>query len=224
MSGNLEYNYKFGKNEDKQNKISFGYSGFAEYMVSKFRFTFGNPNTGSAPYNAPINDIDIYIQNDIANNFVSFTEQSTAEWKTKVFQRADGAYTNFLFHVNDKLEFNVGVRAENTIREYKFKSIVDPISNPYRKKTNENLYILPSLNVKYATNDISNLRFAVSKSYTKPVLFESLDINLINADGTTEFGNSNLDNSENYNADLKFEIFPTKKRNVCCNFICKIYW
>jgi len=190
-------------------------------MISKFRFTFGNPNTGSAPYNAPANDIDQFIQNDIANNFLSFTEQSTAEWKTKVFQRADGAYTNFLFHLNEKLEFNVGIRAENTIREYKYKSIVDPISNPYRKKTNENLYILPSLNVKYATNDKSNLRLAVSKTYTKPILFESLDINLINADGTTELGNSNLDNSENYNADFKFELFPTNKEMFAATLFAK---
>lgn len=221
MSGNLEYNYKFGKNEDKLNKLSFGYSGFAEYMISSFRFTFGNPNAGSTPYIAPVNDIDAFIQNDIANNFLSFTEQSTAEWKTKVFQRADGAYTNLLLHANEKLEFNVGLRVENTIREYKFKSIVDPITNPYRLKTNENLYVLPSLNVKYATNDNSNLRFAASKTYTKPVLFESLDINLINADGTTELGNSNLDNSENYNADLKFEIFPTSKEMFAATLFAK---
>lgn len=221
LSGNLEYNLKFGKNEDNLNKLSFGYSGFAEYMVSKFRFTFGKPNSGSAPYDAPVNDIDEYIQNDIANNFLSFTEQSTAEWKTKVFQRADGAYTNLLLNVNEKLEFNVGLRAENTIREYKYKSIVDPITNPYRKKTSENLYILPSLNIKYAINEDRNLRLAVSKTYTKPVLFESLDINLINADGTTERGNSDIENSENYNADLKFEVFPTNKEMFAATLFAK---
>lgn len=221
VSGNLEYVLKFGKNEDRKNKLSFGYSGFEEYMISKFRFTFGNPNNGSAPYNAPVNEIDQYIQNDVTNNFVSFTEQSTAEWKTKVSQRADGLYTNFLYNVNEKLEFNVGVRAENTIREYKYKSIVDPITNPYRKKTTENLYILPSLNIKYNTTDKSNLRLAVSKTYTKPVLFESLDINLINADGTTERGNSDIENSENLNADLKFELFPTSKEMFAATLFAK---
>ena len=221
VSGNLEYVFKFGKNEDRKNKLSFGYSGFEEYMISKFRFSFGNPNTGSAPYNAPVNEIDQYIQNDVTNNFVSFTEQSTAEWKTKVSQRADGLYTNFLYNINEKLEFNVGVRAENTIREYKYKSIVDPITNPYRKKTTENLYILPSLNIKYTTTDKSNLRLAVSKTYTKPVLFESLDINLINADGTTERGNSDIENSENINADLKFELFPTSKELFAATLFAK---
>lgn len=221
MSGNLEYNYKFGKKEAAKNKLSFGYSGFAEYVVSKFRFTFGVPNSGATAYNVIVNDINSSIQNDIDNNFISFTEQSTAEWKTKVFQRADGFYSKLLLNISEKLEMNIGVRAENTIREYKFKSIVDPISNPYRKKTNENLYILPSINLKYTTSETSNLRFASSKTYTKPVLFESLDINLINADGTTERGNSNIENSENYNTDLKFEIFPTKNELFAATLFAK---
>lgn len=221
LSGNLEYNYKFGKNEDRKHKFSFGYNGFAEYMVSKFRFTFGVPNSGATPYNVVVNEIDQAIQDDIASNFLSFTEQSSAEWKTKVMQRADALYSKLLFNFSEKLELNVGLRAENTLREYKFKSIVDPISNPYRKKTNENLYILPSVNVKYALNDNSNLRFAASKTYTKPVLFESLDINLINADGTTERGNSNIENSENYNVDVKFELFPTKNELFAATLFTK---
>jgi len=221
MSGNIEYNFKFGKNEDAKNKLSFGYNSFAEYMVSKFRFTFGVPNAGATPYDVAVNQIDAAIQNNIANNFVSFTEQSTAEWKTKVYQRADGFYTKFLFNATEKLEFNIGIRAENTIREYKFKSIVDPISNPYRSINNDNLYILPSINVKYVTTEKSNLRFAASKTYTKPVLFESLNINLINADGTTELGNPLLENSENYNADLKFEVFPTKNELFAATVFAK---
>lgn len=221
MSGNIEYNFKFGKNEDAKNKLSFGYNGFAEYMVSKFRFTFGVPNAGATPYDVAVNQIDAAIQNDIASNFVSFTEQSTAEWKTKVYQRADGFYTKFLFNATEKLEFNIGIRAENTIREYKFKSIVDPISNPYRSINNDNLYILPSINVKYVTTEKSNLRFAASKTYTKPILFESLNINLINADGTTELGNPLLENSDNYNADLKFEVFPTKNELFAATVFAK---
>lgn len=221
LSGNLEYNYKFGKSEDKKHKFSFGYNGFAEYMVSKFRFTFGVPNSGATPYDVVVNEIDQAIQDDIASNFLSFTEQSSAEWKTKVAQRADALYTKLLFNFTEKLELNVGLRAENTIREYKYKSIVDPINNPYREKTNENLYILPSVNVKYVLNDKSNLRLAASKTYTKPVLFESLDINLINADGTTERGNSDIENSENYNIDLKFEMFPTKNELFAATLFSK---
>lgn len=220
-STNLEYNFKFGKNEDLLNKFSFGYSGFAEEMASQFRFTFGNPNSGSSAYNVNPNNINQSILNDINNNFLSFTEQSTAEWETKVKQRADGIYTNLVYHFGEKSELNVGVRAENTSREYRYKSIVDPITNPFRKKTNENLYILPSLSFKYNTTQKSNLRFAASKTYTKPILFESLDINLINADGTTERGNSNIENSENYNADIKFEMFPEKNELFAVTLFAK---
>ena len=221
LSGKLEYNLKFGKNEDKQNKLSIGYNGFAEYMISKFRFAFGKPNGASIPTIVNINEVESTIQSDVANNRLFFQEESSSEYKTKVFQRADGVYTNLLLHLNDKLEINTGLRAENTIREYKFRTISDPISSPYRKKTVEKLYILPSLNVKYVASEKSNIRFTASKTYTKPVLFESLDINLINADGTTERGNSDLINSENYNADFKFEIFPTSKELFAATVFAK---
>ena len=221
FSGKLEYNLKFGKNEDKQNKLSVGYNGFAEYMISKFRFAFGKPNGASIPTIVNINEIESTIQSDVTSNKMYFQEESSSEYKTKVFQRADGIYTNMLVHWNDKLEINTGIRAENTIREYKFRTISDPISSPYRKKIVEKLYILPSLNLKYVASEKSNIRFTASKTYTKPVLFESLDINLINADGTTERGNSDLINSENYNADLKFEIFPTSKELFAATVFAK---
>jgi outer membrane receptor protein involved in Fe transport len=221
LSGKLEYNLKFGKKEDLKNKLSFGYNGFAEYLISKFRFAFGKPNGPSIPYNVAANSIDAEIQKDIAANRVYFQEESSSEYKTKVFQRADGVYTNLLIHLNEKLEFNTGIRLENTIREFRYRTISDPISSPYRKKNLDKLYVLPSLNIKYQATEKSNVRFAASKTYTKPVLFESLDINLINADGTTEIGNSNLINSENYNADLKFELFPTKNEMFAATLFAK---
>ena len=52
-------------------------------------------------------------------------------------------------------------------------------------------------------------------------MFESLDINLINADGTTERGNSDIENSENLNADLKFELFPTSKEMFAATLFAK---
>ena len=100
----MEYNLKFGKNEDKQNKLSVGYNGFAEYMISKFRFAFGKPNGSSIPTIVNINEIESTIQSDVTSNKMYFQEESSSEYKTKVFQRADGAYTNLLLNVNEKLE------------------------------------------------------------------------------------------------------------------------
>ena len=60
-------------------------------------------------------------------------------------------------------------------------------------------------------NEKSNLRFATAKTYTRPVIMEAYPIEYINADGTSIKGNPYLVNSENYNVDLKYELFPTSK-------------
>ncbi|WP_333809434.1 TonB-dependent receptor [Flavobacterium sp.] len=211
MSGLMEYNYKFGKNEDKQNKIAFGYNGYAEYMKTSYRFIAGLPNNANLPASiVNVNNIDSFVQNAIANNEISFREETGGEYKTKINNRVDGFYGNITYNIAPKLELNVGLRAENTIRDLKYRKIIDPIGSPYRKIETNQLDILPSLNLKYAVSETKNIRFAASRTITRPVLFESLPITYINADGTSERGNELLVNSTNNNVDLKFEVFPTK--------------
>jgi outer membrane receptor protein involved in Fe transport len=211
MSGILEYNYKFGKNEDKQNKLTLGYNGYSEYMKTSYRFIAGIPNDASLPaVVVNLNNIDPFIQDAVNNNQISFREETGGDYKTKIFNRVDGFYGNILFNLNSKLELNAGVRAENTIRELSYRTISDPIGSPYRENNLNKLDILPSLNLKYAVNEKNNIRFAASRTITRPVLFESLPITYINADGTSEKGNADLINSTNNNVDLKFEMFPTK--------------
>jgi outer membrane receptor protein involved in Fe transport len=69
---------------------------------------------------------------------------------------------------------------------------------------------LPSASLKYALTEKANLRFAIGQTYTKPVLMEVLPITYINPDGTSVSGNPYLVNSDNFNADIKFEVFPTQ--------------
>jgi len=211
MSGLLEYNYKFGKNEEKQNKLSVGYNGYSEYMKTSYRFIAGLPNNTSLPNTTVnINSIDSFIQQSVANNSISFREETGGEYRTKILSRVDGFYANVVYNLTDKLELNAGVRAENTIRDLKYRMITDPIGSTYRKKETNELQILPAINLKYAVSDTKNIRLAISKTATRPILFESLPITYINADGTSEKGNLDLINSTNTNIDLKFEIFPTK--------------
>lgn len=211
MSGLMEYNYKFGKNEDKQNKIALGYNGYAEYMKTSYRFIAGLPNNASLPASIEnLNNIDSFVQNAVANNDISFREETGGEYKTKIFNRVDAFYGNITYNLTPKLELNAGLRAENTLRDLRYRTISDPIGSTYRKNETNQLDILPSLNLKYAVNETKNIRFAASRTITRPVLFESLPITYINADGTSEKGNALLVNSTNNNVDLKFEVFPTK--------------
>ena len=84
-------------------------------------------------------------------------------------------------------------------------------TKPYHSKlteTVEEYQFLPSLIVKYAINNKQNLRFGASKTYTLPqfkekALFLYEDVN------ETKYGNPFLYASDNYNVDLKWEIFPS---------------
>ena len=210
LSGKLEYNYKFGKNNDRMNKLTVGYNGYAEYMKTSYRFVSGVPNGNQTASIVNLNSINSFIQNDITNNNLSFIESTNGEYKTKLNNRVDAAYANILLNIGEKFELNVGVRAENTTRDLKFRLINDPIGSAYRKKLIEKIDFLPSLNLKYLVSEDSNIRFAASRTITRPVLFETLPRTYISADGTSERGNENLINSTNTNVDIKYEIFPTK--------------
>jgi outer membrane receptor protein involved in Fe transport len=113
-----------------------------------------------------------------------------------------------LLHFAEKWEINAGVRFEQTSRETKYREN-GSFNDPFLKKTLDKTYVLPAASVKYSLNDTANLRFATGLTYTKPVQMEMLPITYINADGTSVSGNPFLVNSDNFNADLKYEIFPT---------------
>jgi outer membrane receptor protein involved in Fe transport len=208
FSGLAEYNLKFGGTE-KNNKLTFGYNGNASDMKSSYRFV--SPINFSAPnITAPLNDIDAQLNSYLASDAFSFRESSNATYQAKLKESTNAGYANLLYKFNEKWEVNGGLRFENVIRETKYRE-PGSFDAPFKTKKHDNKYILPSLNVKYSLNEKSNLRFATAKTYTRPVTMEAYPIEYVNADGTSMKGNPFLVNSENYNADLKYEIFPTSK-------------
>jgi outer membrane receptor protein involved in Fe transport len=206
FSGLAEYNYKFGK-EEKNKKFSVGYNGYASNMESSYRFI--NPTTGPT-FTGSINNIDDNLNPYISNGDFAFRESSNATWQAKLFQSSNAGYANLLYNFDNKWEINGGVRVESTLRETQYRA-QGSFSDPFIKLTYDNLYILPAVNVKYGVNDSSNMRFSATKTYTMPIIMEAYPIEYINADGTSTKGNPYLINSENYNIDLKYELFPTAK-------------
>ena len=131
-------------------------------------------------------------------------------YQAKLKESANAGYANLYYKLNAKLDFNGGFRVENTSRETRYRK-QGSFSDPFVVKKYDNLYILPALNAKYSVTEKSNLRLTLGKTYTRPVVMEAYPIEYINADGTSTKGNPYLENSDNYNADLKYEIFPTGK-------------
>ncbi|MEO8236717.1 MAG: TonB-dependent receptor [Flavobacterium sp.] len=206
VSGLLEYNLKFGK-DGKQNKLTVGYNGNTSKMESSYRFVASN---GSVFSSSDINNIDTKITSDINSNAVYFNESSNTTYKVKLNESANAGYANLFLKFAEKFELNGGVRVESTIKETYYRTL-GSFDDPFKLNKYNNLYVLPSVNLKYLLTETSNLRFAASKTYTKPVVMESFPISYINADNTSTQGNALLKNSDNYNVDLKYEIFPTAK-------------
>jgi outer membrane receptor protein involved in Fe transport len=223
ISGLAEYNYKFGADEagTTKHKVSVGYNGFVGNFETSYRFVFGRPY-GSVPFfTTDINNIDNDLNRDLADNLFRYSEESTGEWNTKLQQSTHAGYANVLYKFSEKFELNAGVRAEMVNRDLKYRPISASFDSPFLKQPLDKTYILPSLNSKYMITDRANLRFAASKTITQPVLFETLPFTYVNADGTSERGNAALLNSENLNADLKFEFYPSQKELLAATVFAK---
>ncbi|WP_162126562.1 TonB-dependent receptor [Flavobacterium phycosphaerae] len=203
----LEYNFKFGKDH----KVSVGYNGNHNFTVSKYRFIqtiknfSGNSNIVINPF-----EVDSQITADLLDYEISFQESSNANWKAKLEETINAGYANLFYKFSEKFDINAGIRFENYDRLTKFKGIGSWDQN-YKKVKSKETYFLPSVNAKYSLNDKSNLRFASSLTYTKPVVMEAFPISIVNPDGTVYQGNQNLENSKNINVDVKYEVFPTAK-------------
>jgi outer membrane receptor protein involved in Fe transport len=211
-----EYNLKFGR-DGKQNKLTVGYNGNSSGMESSYRFV----SSRGGLFTSSINNINDQIVSDLqANNGTSFEENSNSTWKVKLAETANAGYTNLLLKFGEKYELNAGVRVESTTKETKYRGL-GSFDAPFNVSKYDNFYVLPSVNVKYLMNEKSNLRFAASKTYTKPVIMESFPITYQNADGTSVQGNSLLKNSDNYSADLKYELFPSAKEMFAVGVFAK---
>jgi TonB-dependent receptor len=163
-------------------------------------------------FTVDINSPSDLINTNVNAGLINFTEESTGDYKTKLFNNNNAAYANVFLNIGSRLEINGGIRAEQTLREIKYRFTTDATNSKYRKIEKNKTEFLPSINVKYGLNEKSNVRFAASKTLTRPVSIEIMPIQYINPDGTVEIGNPNIDNSSNYNFDLKYELFPSSNQ------------
>lgn len=204
-----EYTFAFGKNNE--NKLTLGYNGNHNFTTSSYRFIVLNKNFTTAS-NFTVNPFEInnQIATDLLNYEVSYQEASNANWKSKLEETTQAGYTGLYYKFSEKFDINAGVRFEVFDRITKYKEI-GSWDQAYKKIKSNELYVLPSVNVKYSVNEKSNLRLAASQTYTKPVIMESFPISIVNPDGTVYQGNPYIENSTNLNMDLKYELFPSSK-------------
>ncbi|WP_037318958.1 TonB-dependent receptor [Salegentibacter sp. Hel_I_6] len=118
------------------------------------------------------------------------------------------AYLNGNFSFSDSFIVSAGLRVENVKQYVNWNTNISSSENQLNvdPSTLDETYFLPSITSRYSFNENSILRLVGSKTYTfpqfkevAPFLYE--DVNF------SSFGNTELQPSDNYNLDLKYEYY-----------------
>ncbi len=117
-------------------------------------------------------------------------------------------YANLDFHFGEKLSGNAGVRFEhdeiNVIWDVaNFVGRVGSIKKEYSE-------LYPSINLKYELNEKNALRFASSLTQTLPEFKELAPFEYVSPTGRVTSGDPDLEKSDVFNVDLKYEFFPSR--------------
>ena len=115
-------------------------------------------------------------------------------------------FVNFDFQLNNKLSGNLGLRYERNELDvtWDVTNYVGRLGNINR--VYESLY--PSVNLKYEIKENQYLRFASSITQTLPEFKELAPFEYVSPTGRVIKGNPELEKSDIYNIDLKYEMFP----------------
>ncbi|QDP84532.1 TonB-dependent receptor [Chryseobacterium sp. SNU WT5] len=218
-----EYAVLLGEKGDRKSypwQVTVGYNGFVDHRSNSYRFINASINTDIAKtvvvdIDRPQQSFEDYIQ----KGYFHFKENTNETvYRSNLYQFVNAGYTSVNFKPNDTWDILVGGRVENSINITRYKKQGD---SDFRDLIRNQYFLLPSLSIKKELNSKSNIRFAASKTLTRPILIEYMPITYINPDNENILGNKDLKNSENYNIDLKYEIFPTNKEMFAINLFVK---
>ena len=220
VAASLSVDYKFNKNADGdyKGKFTVGYSGKnkkRDFEATQFNFKSNNAHLGDI---VDINNLDLFFnQTNYANDFFvisTFRGDATTPGALKPqYYSGDlfvnGGYLNTEYKFN-KLTTVLGLRGEYLLQKVSWNTSLDPVGD---KDELEKIAFLPSLTMKYELNKKQNLRFGFSKTYTLPqfkerVLFVYEEVE------ETKIGNRYLYESDDYNFDLKWEMFPKSEEVI----------
>ncbi len=221
LAANLSVDYKFRKTADGdyKGKFTLGYSArikHRDFEATQFNFKSNNDHLADV---VDINNLDLFFnQQNYANGFFeisTFRGASSAPNATKPqYYKGDlfvnGGYLNTEYKFNSKLTAFLGLRTEYLLQKTKWNTSLAPSGD---KAKLDKIAFLPSLTMKYELNKKQNLRFGFSKTYTFPQFKESVPFIYEEVD-ETKFGNPDLYESDDYNLDLKWEMFPKSEELI----------
>ncbi len=148
---------------------------------------------------------DTFTQENLDRGVFKIAERSPDAYDANLV--ASAAYFDIVFS-KDNFSGNFGLRYEfDQINvDWNVSNYVGRVGSTSREYHN----LLPSLNLKYELNETNFLRFATSITTTLPEFKELSPFAYVAPNGRVSLGNPDLEKSDNYNFDLKWEFFPSE--------------
>lgn len=124
-----------------------------------------------------------------------------------VFEKHADAYGMGTYKINDKMTILGGVRLSNTHTKVRGYNVVNNTLTEV-ENTKDYLAVLPMLHFKYTINDNTNLRFAATRTFSRPNFGDlTPGGTYIEADNEFKGGNPNLNPTYSINLDLMGEYY-----------------
>ncbi|MGV8812760.1 MAG: TonB-dependent receptor domain-containing protein [Gelidibacter sp.] len=208
LAANLSVSYKLDEeaNGNSKGEMTLGYNGrFKKRDFEAIQFNF---RIAGSQLNTLVNpdDLDSFLNQQNFENGL-FGIESFAGLTPQTYngeQTIHAGFASLEYKLSDQLSAMAGLRFEKVEQTVSWRTQLDASGKSNTFNRNE---FLPSLILKYELDEKQNLRLGASKTYTLPQFKERA---LFIYEDVTEVkvGNPDLYPSQNYNLDLKWEIFP----------------
>jgi hypothetical protein len=204
-STKVSFDINFSKDEDDvfKNKLTLGINTRTktrDFEAQQINYIFDANNTV-----VELDNPDAFLnEENLLNDVYSVIEVTRPQNAYEADLNNFASYALLKWQLTSKVLVNTGIRVEDFEQNVFYK---DPVTSDDATGTIDKFFVLPSLDVKYTINEKTNLRVAASKSVTLPLFTETAPF--LDED-VNEFtiGNPDLENSDNYNFDVKYEFFP----------------
>lgn len=201
-NGHLAADFSFGRHT-----LTFGAAvkdKGRDYAGTRFYYDLSSIN----PAIDDIYDTDGYLNFDnVANGSLVIDRQRNPKDSYQAGNTIYAGYFSLGLRPSDMLLIDLGLRYETSrqwVDYYNDQSMAE------RRDLNKN-DLFPALNVKYDLNDTQQLRLAVSRTITRPSFIEMAPFLYQESYGSAQLrGNAELQNSYNYNVDLRYELLNDK--------------
>lgn len=198
--GDLTASYRFGDN----NKLQAGFTykdKNRDYMGTRFYYNLNKLN----PTITDIYDTNSFLNmENVENGSITIDRKKQPKDSYTAGNSIYAGYIATEYYPVAPLLVNLGVRYEIS------KQWVDYYTDggkAERSELNKN-DLFPSLNMKYQMNEKNSLRFAFSRTVTRPSFIEMAPFLYQESYGSAQIrGNADLQNGYNYNIDLRYELF-----------------